>query len=201
MDQEFQTMLKWKVSTPVPKVDQEVIGTKCVYTVKRNTEEKNCIYKARLVALGNNQREGLDYNETLRPVVNFTLIHLFIASFIRIFNWSTVFLMLSVRTYKEYADIDKDICLRQPEDYTIPGKELYVLKLKKAIHGLHQAARCWYNDLHSKLITNGYFEVQALTCVYSYKCQAIVIVYVNNLTTFAKNDEVFKEIVKVIESI
>lgn len=43
MDEEIQFMLDKNVSTPVPKVDQKVIGTKRIYRVKENSEGKNCI--------------------------------------------------------------------------------------------------------------------------------------------------------------
>lgn len=64
----------------------------------------------------------------------------------------------------------------------------------KSIYGLHQTGRCWYNDLHSKWIENGFRDTW-LTCIYSYKNKAVIVVYVDDLPIFARNDKVLKEVV------
>ena len=64
MDKEIENMETRQAWTPVlktPDIDK-VIGIRWVFTLK-NKDKKNK-YKARLVALGNKQRGGIDYNET-----------------------------------------------------------------------------------------------------------------------------------------
>ena len=63
---QFEINEVWEL-VPRPN-DQSVIGTKWVY---RNKMEENDIIirsKARLVAQGYNQQEGIDYEETFAPV-------------------------------------------------------------------------------------------------------------------------------------
>ena len=69
MQEELNQFKRNEVWELVPKPnDQSVIGTKWVY---RNKMDENGIIirnKARLVAQGYNQQEGIDYEETFAPV-------------------------------------------------------------------------------------------------------------------------------------
>ena len=200
MDAEINTMLDRKVWEPVDhNPSMRVILTRWVYTVKHNAEGKINTYKARLVAMGNLQREGLDYNQTFSPVINFVLIRFFIALFSCILKWKDC--LLDVKCAYLYGDIDKDIYIRQPEGYVIEGKENQVLKLKKALYGLHQSGRCWHHDLHDKLLTHGFIEITGVPCIFIYKGKAVVLVYVDDLPIFAKDRETLDEVVNLIKSI
>ena len=64
-------------------------------------------YKAWLVALGNHQREGQDYNETYSPVVNFVLIQLFIAILISILEWKQS--LLDIKSTFLNGNVEKNI--------------------------------------------------------------------------------------------
>jgi len=47
----------------------KVIPSMFVYTIKRNSDGEVEDHKARLVAIGNNQREGVDFHETFAPTL------------------------------------------------------------------------------------------------------------------------------------
>ena len=148
-----------------------------------------------LVTLGNNQREGLDCIETYSPVVNFTLIRLFMIIFINLLGWQHS--LLDVKCAYLYGKVDSEIYIRQPEGYSNPDQKNYVLKLNKALYGLHQAGRCWYEELHNKLINNGFSEIQGNPCIYNYKSIAIIMVYVDDLPIFAKDQTFWKIYMKL----
>ena len=112
----------------------KIIGTKWVFTMKNKDKEKK--FKAWLITLENHQREGQDYEETYSPVINFILIHLFIAIFVCILQLE--YILLDVKCTYLYGKVDKDIYITQPSDYIIAGKEHYILKINKALYGLHQ---------------------------------------------------------------
>ena len=56
----------WELVDLPPNVHP--IGCKWIYKKKRNSEVLVEVYKARLMAKGYSQREGIDYEETFSPV-------------------------------------------------------------------------------------------------------------------------------------
>nr|GEW13585.1 putative ribonuclease H-like domain-containing protein [Tanacetum cinerariifolium] len=86
--------------------------------------------KERLVAQGHTQEEGMGYDEVFAPVARIEAIRLFLA----------------------YASF-KDFIVYQMDDPDFPDK---VYKVKKALYGLHQAPRAWYETLSIYLLNNGF---------------------------------------------
>ena len=52
--------------------------------------------------------------------------------------------------------LEEEVYVEQPQGYEIPGQENKVYRLKKALYGLNQAPRAWYNHIDSYLIQNGF---------------------------------------------
>ena len=48
---------------------------------------------------------------------------------------------MDVKTAFLHGDLDKELYMKQPEGYAIPGKEHLVCKLKRSLYGLKQAPR------------------------------------------------------------
>ncbi|GKF58409.1 copia protein, partial [Tanacetum coccineum] len=94
--------------------------------------------KARLVAQGYNQEEGIDYDEVFALVARIESIRLFLA-YASFKNF--VVYQMDVNSAFLYGKIEEDVYVYQPlgfEDTEFPDR---VYKVEKALYGLHQAPR------------------------------------------------------------
>ncbi|GJV10061.1 putative ribonuclease H-like domain-containing protein [Tanacetum coccineum] len=109
--------------------------------------------KARLVAQGYTQEEGIDYDEVFAPVARIEAIRLFLAY--ASFKDFVVYQM-DVKSAFLYGKIEEEVYVCQPpgfEDLDFPDR---VYKVEKALYGLHQAPRAWYETLSTYLLDNGF---------------------------------------------
>nr|GEX95527.1 putative ribonuclease H-like domain-containing protein [Tanacetum cinerariifolium] len=108
--------------------------------------------KARLVAQGHTQEEGIDYDEVFLPVARIEAIRLLAyASFMGF----TVYQMDAKSAFL-YGPIDEEFYVMQPLGFQDPEFPARVYKVEKAMYGLHQALRAWYGTLSKYLLTNGF---------------------------------------------
>nr|GEY91098.1 hypothetical protein [Tanacetum cinerariifolium] len=113
--------------------------------------------KGRLVAQGHTQEEGIDYEDVFAPVVRIEAIRLFLAyaSFMGFMVYQ-----MDVKSAFLYGTIEEEVYVCQPpgfEDSVHPDK---VYKVVKALYGLHQAHRAWYETLAHYLLKNGFHRGQ-----------------------------------------
>ncbi|GJV39691.1 putative ribonuclease H-like domain-containing protein [Tanacetum coccineum] len=130
---------------------KRAIGTKWVY---RNKKDKRGIVirnKARLVVQGYTQEEGIDYDEVFAPVARIEEIRLFLsyASF-----KDFVVYQMDVKSAFLYGKIEEEVYVCQPPGFEDPEFPDKVYKVEKALYGLHQAPRAWYETLSIYLLEN-----------------------------------------------
>nr|GFC81002.1 putative ribonuclease H-like domain-containing protein [Tanacetum cinerariifolium] len=129
------------------------IGTKWV--LKNKKDERGIIIrnKARLVAQGHTQEEGIDYDDVFAPVARIEAIRLFLAyaSFM-----GFIVYQMDVKSAFLYGTIDEEVYVMQPPRFQDPAFPVKVYKVKKAMYGLHQAPRAWYGTLSKYLLKNGF---------------------------------------------
>ncbi|GJS49000.1 putative ribonuclease H-like domain-containing protein, partial [Tanacetum coccineum] len=109
--------------------------------------------KARLVAQGHRQEEGIDYEEVFAPVAIIEPIRLFLAyaSFM-----SFLVYQMDVKSAFLYGTIKEEVYVTQPLGFKDPNYPDKVYKVVKALYGLHQAPRAWYETLANYLLGNGF---------------------------------------------
>ncbi|GJS58618.1 ribonuclease H-like domain-containing protein [Tanacetum coccineum] len=129
------------------------IGTKWVYRNKKDERGIVIKNKARLVAQGYTQEEGIDYDEVFAPVARIEAIRLFLAY--ASFKDFVVYQM-DVKSAFLYGKIEEEVYVCQPLGFEDPDFPDRVYKVEKALYGLHQAPRAWYETLSTYLLDNGF---------------------------------------------
>nr|GEZ19128.1 copia protein [Tanacetum cinerariifolium] len=119
---------------------KRAIGTKWVYRNKKDERGIVIRNKARLVAQGHTQEEGIDYDEVFAPVARIEAIRLFLAyaSFVGFLVYQT-----DVKSAFLYGTIEEELYVCQPLGFKDPKNPDKVYKVFKALYGLHQAPRAW----------------------------------------------------------
>ncbi|GKD51750.1 putative ribonuclease H-like domain-containing protein, partial [Tanacetum coccineum] len=109
--------------------------------------------KARLVSQGYTQEEGIDYDEVFAPVARIEAIRLFLAyaSYIGFFVYQ-----MNVKSAFLYGTIEEEVYVCQPPGFEDPHFPDKVYKVEKALYGLHQAPRAWYETISTYLLENGF---------------------------------------------
>ncbi|GJU79343.1 putative ribonuclease H-like domain-containing protein [Tanacetum coccineum] len=133
--------------------ENKAIGTKWVYKNKKDERGVVVRNKARLVAQGHRQEEGIDYDEVFAPVARIEAIRIFLA-FASYMGF--IVYQMDVKSAFLYGKIDEEIYVSQPLGFIDPKYPKKVYKVVKALYGLHQAPRAWYATLSTFLLKSGY---------------------------------------------
>ncbi|GJW49284.1 putative ribonuclease H-like domain-containing protein [Tanacetum coccineum] len=103
------------------------------------------------------QEEGIDYDEVFAPVARIEAIRLFLA--FASYMGFTVYQM-DVKSAFLYGTIEEEVYVHQPLGFVDPAHPNKVYKVIKALYGLHQAPRAWYEILSSFLMEKGFRRVK-----------------------------------------
>ncbi|GJT58100.1 retrovirus-related pol polyprotein from transposon TNT 1-94 [Tanacetum coccineum] len=105
--------------------------------------------KARLVAQGYNQQEGIDYEKTFAPIARLEAIRIFLA-----YAAYMGFMVYRMDVKSEFLNgkISEEVYVQQPPGFESSEFPDHVCKLDKALCGLKQAPRAWYETLSKFLI-------------------------------------------------
>ncbi|GKD06963.1 putative ribonuclease H-like domain-containing protein, partial [Tanacetum coccineum] len=138
-------------------LDDETIGSKWVYRNKKDERGIVVRNKARLVAQGYKQEEDIDYDEVFAPVARVEAIRIFLA-FSSFMNFPVY--QMDVKSTFLYGTIEEEVYVCQPPGFVDPEIPEKVYKVEKALYGLHQALRAWYETLSTYLLDNGFRKGQ-----------------------------------------
>eukprot|EP00253_Pinus_taeda_P025809 PITA_25809 len=154
MDAEFQSLQKNHTWTlfDLPE-GKKPISCKWVYKVKYKANGTLDKYKARLVARGFSQKEGIDYEETFAPTVKMSTIRLVLALAAQ-FKWKVH--QMDVKSAFLNGDLQEEVYMTQPPGFKIAGQEQKVCRLAKALYGLKQAPWAWYMKIDQYLTDHGF---------------------------------------------
>jgi hypothetical protein len=176
-----------------------VIGTKWVF--RNNKDERGIVIrnKARLVAQGYTQEEGIDYEEVFAPVARIEAIRLFLAyaSFM-----GFIVYQMDVKSAFLYGKIDEEVYVSQPPGFEDPQHPNKVYKVVKALYGLHQAPRKWYETLATYLLDNGFHRGKIDQTLFIKKDKGdilLVHLYVDDIIFGSTKQDMCKEFEKLMK--
>ena len=141
--------------------------------------------KARIVAQGYCQIEGLDYDETFAPVTRYDSLRLIIALATHLGLDTDP---LNIKSEFLHGDLVEEIWMVPPPGIGLNGK---ILRLDKALHGLKQAPLGWFEKLSEALTAIGFISLRFDPCVFiSADYKIIVVVYVDDITTAGSRSDI-----------
>lgn len=157
------------------------IGLKWVYKLKRDEQGAVVRHKARLIAKGYVQRQGVDFDEVFAPVARLESVHLLLAVAAHQ-AWEVHH--MDVKSAFLNGELQEMVFVQQPPGFINANDRGKVYKLHKALYGLRQAPRAWNTKLDSSLLSLGFCCSSSEHGVYTRATagkRLIVGVYVDDL--------------------
>ena len=201
MQDELLQFEKNNVWTLVPRPENiNVIGTKWIF--KNKSDEKGNITrnKARLVAQGYTQVEGVDFDETFAPVARIESVRLLLAIACHL---KITLHQMDVKSAFLNGILNEEAYVEQPKGFVDPHNPDYVYKLNKALYGLKQAPRAWYGRLTDHLLQVGFKRGEVDKTLFIQKDKKGILVaqvYVDDIVFGATSDYLLKTFVDSMTS-
>ncbi|CAI7869631.1 unnamed protein product [Closterium sp. NIES-54] len=149
-------MASWKFTgtyvDEVPPPGANIVSGMWIFRVKRPPGSPP-VFKARYVARGFSQRQGVDYFQTFSPTLKMTTLRvlLHVAAQrdyeIHSLDFSTAFLQ---------GSLHEEIWLRRPPGFTGSFPPSTQWSLRRPVYGLRQAPREWHDTLRTTLAALGF---------------------------------------------
>jgi len=177
---------------------RKAIGTRWVLSIKDAIGDLSEKRKARLVAQGFSQIEGIDYEQTYAPVARAVSIRCF---FSIVGHRDLEVLQIDVVTAFLYGKLSEEIYVKQPPGFADHDRPNAVWRLHKALYGLKQASKVWYETLKDKFVELGFKVVQAEACIFraeNPEGTIWVIAYVDDMSIAAVS---MTEILKLVQDL
>ncbi len=155
----------WTLVNRTPDI-HNIVGCCFILQKKRGADGKVTQFKARLVAQGFSQREGIDYSETFVPIVKSASLCVFLAICAH-HGWRIR--QMDIKSAYLNGILSEDIYMWQPKGYEEKGSEEKIAKLQKGLYGLKQAGWEWYATLHDFLVQLGFHWTHADHSVFIFE--------------------------------
>ncbi|CAI5533583.1 unnamed protein product [Closterium sp. Naga37s-1] len=184
-------MASWKSTgtyiDEVPPPGANIVSGMWIFRVKRPPVSPP-VFKARYVARGFSQRQGVDFFQTFSPTLKMTTVRVLVHVTaqrdyeLHLLDFSTAFLQSSLH---------EEIWLRRPPGFTGSFPAGTQWSLRRPVYGLRQAPREWHDTLRTTLATLGFAPSTADPSLFLRTDSTLppfyVLVYVDDLV-FATAD-------------
>ena len=142
--------------------------------------------------------EGLDFGETHAPVARLEAIRILLAYAcahnIKLYQ-------MDVKSAFLNGYINEEVYVEQPPSFEDEKKPDHVYKLKKALNGLKQAPRAWYEGLRDFLLSKGFIMGKVDTTLFTKKIGKdlfVLQIYVDDIIFGSINQDFCEEFGKMM---
>ncbi|GKA23168.1 retrovirus-related pol polyprotein from transposon TNT 1-94, partial [Tanacetum coccineum] len=133
------------------------------------------------VAKGYRQEEGIDFEESFAPVAHIEAIRIFITNAA---SKNMTIYQMDVKTAFLNSELKEEVYVGQPESFVDPDHPTHVYRLKKAMYGLKQDPRVWYDTLSRFLLDNKFSKGAVNSTLFTQKTSKhilLVQIYVDDI--------------------
>ncbi|GKB81164.1 ribonuclease H-like domain-containing protein [Tanacetum coccineum] len=154
----------------------------------KNTDGTLSRYKARLVANGSTQLEGVDVDETFSLIVKPGTIRT-VHSLAAYRHWPVH--QLDVKNAFLHGDLFETVYMHQPPGFWDSTHTDYVCLLQRSLYGLKQAPRAWFQRFACYITRMGFYHSRCdrslwgLHLYYKGKDTAYLLLYVDDIKKYA----------------
>ena len=181
----------------VPR-QHRILQSKFIFKTKLDQHGAVARYKARLVALGNLQREGVDFNEVYAPVAHLVTLRVFFA--LAAYLGRVPSQMDIVTAFLQADGLTETVYVAPPNGMDMDPDLIF--RLLKPIYGLKQSPREWNKTIHAWLTEQfGLQCSQADPCLYFLRSDAellVLVIWVDDIVYFATSQDMETRFAKAI---
>ena len=194
MESEMNSLRENNVFTAVPlPPGKKAVGSRWVFA-RKSGPNKEIIHKARFVAKGFAQVEGVDYTDTFSPTAKMTTIRMLIQFAA---ERSMKVHQLDVKTAYLNAPLDCEVYLEPPKGFTESGDggTVLVWKLHKSLYGLKQSGRNWNFVLSDFFRSIGFTQSEVDACLFTKfdgNHSLFVVIWVDDIVLASDSDKALK---------
>jgi hypothetical protein len=153
MKKEIESITKnhtWEiVDRPIDKIS---IIRKWIYEIKRDSSREVKKLKARIVARGFQQTQGIDFTDIFTLVVRWSTIRLIFALAAKL-KW--ILRQIDVIIAFLNGILNDEVYMEIPEGFDGAGDPTKVCKINCALYGLRQSPKAWYGRIDTWFIKQG----------------------------------------------
>ncbi|GJS66086.1 ribonuclease H-like domain-containing protein [Tanacetum coccineum] len=191
MRDEYHALIKNKTWTLVPRPpDTNIVRCMWLFRHKYLADGTLSRYKARLVANGSTQLEGVDVDETFSPVVKPGTIRT-VLSLAASRHWPIH--QLDVKNAFLHGDLSETVYMHQPPGFRDSVHLDYVCLLQRSLYGLKQALRAWFQRFASYNTRIGFSHSRCDPSLFIYRQgtdTAYLLLYVDDIVLIASSESI-----------
>ncbi|WZZ70878.1 hypothetical protein YC2023_082248 [Brassica napus] len=179
---------------------KKAVSSRWIFTIKYKADGQIERKKTRLVARGFTQTYGEDYIETFAPVAKLHTIRIVLSLAVNL-GWGLW--QMDVKNAFLQGELEDEVYMYPPPGLDHLVKKGNVLRLKKAIYGLKQSPRAWYNKLSTTLNGRGFRKSEldhTLFTLTTPSGMVALLVYVDDIIITGSDKEGIKATKEFLKS-